>query len=141
MVLAFSQNANIFMERKLHLIRTVVRFSGIGLVATLSYVAICSLLVRFGYTPWIVSVLCYGAFIPIVYLIQRRFTFNSDAPHASSFVKYAATQVFGLLLSAFLPYFALRLVSPTASFIIVTLLVAIFNYLVLSHWAFKYKKD
>lgn len=130
-----------WFEHNAHRVLPVVRFSIVGFVAAICYISVSSIFVYMGYTPWRVSILCYGAFIPIVYLFQRNYTFNSSAPHVSSFIKYALTQGVGLLLSGILPFILHRYLHSGVSFIMVSLAVAVFNYFFISRWAFRYEED
>lgn len=116
--------------------RTLSTFLGIGGAATLAYIAISSLLVRAGFTPWVVSFVCYAAFIPIVYAAQRKFTFRSSASHSSSFPRYVATQMLGLGMAGALPYALSGVMPPYLSFVAVAFFVAAANFVILKFWAF-----
>lgn len=119
------------------MIATLAAFVGVGGAAALAYVVVASLFVAAGFTPWLVSVLCYAAFVPVVYLTQKRLAFRSSAPHAAAFPRYAATQMLGVALAAALPYATAAAVPPAAGFLAVAVLVAAANFVLLRWWAFR----
>ncbi|WP_338720554.1 GtrA family protein [Devosia sp. XK-2] len=87
---------------------------------------------------WVISVLCYAAFIVPIYLLHRRFTFGATAAHGQALPRYVAVQMLALALAAvfsFLFHGTLGLPSLPAA-ILVNLLTAGVNYMVLKSWAF-----
>ena len=90
---------------------------------------------------WLVSSVCYGAFIVPVYLLHRRFSFQSDAPHAHALPRYIAVQLGSLALAAafsFLAYGVMGLPTMTAGLLVICLTSGV-NFLVLRRWAFLIK--
>lgn len=120
-------------------IRQFVSYAVIGGGGALLYVVCASLLHELGAREWLASFLSYLAFIPIIYFLQRRLTFRSSAHHGTAFPRYAAIQTFGLLLAAALPAlfagFGFR--SPTASFMVVAVTIAVVNFGLSKFWAFR----
>lgn len=87
---------------------------------------------------WLVSSLCYAAFIVPVYLLHRRFSFQSGAAHARALPRYVAVQVGNLTLATLFSYVAYGIVGmPTlAAAVVVTVFTAGISFLVLRRWAF-----
>jgi putative flippase GtrA len=90
-------------------------------------------------TPrWLVSAICYGVFIVPVYLLHRRFSFQSDAPHTHALPRYVAVQLASLVLAAtfsFVAYSVMGLPTMTAGLLVICLTSGV-NFLVLRRWAF-----
>ena len=115
-------------------------FIGIGAGAAGGYVALSSALIGLdlGIESWLVSALCYAAFILPVYFAHRRFSFQSDAPHARALPRYVGVQLGGLGLATLFSYLAYRVLAmPTlsASMLVIGLTAGI-NFMVLRLWAF-----
>ena len=45
-----------------------------------------------GLPGWVVSAICYALFIVPVYLLHRRFSFSSSAPHKQALPRYVAVR-------------------------------------------------
>jgi len=87
---------------------------------------------------WLVSALCYGLFIVPVYLLHRRFSFNSDAPHGHALPRYIAVQLASLALAAifsFVAYGVMGLPTFGAGALVIALTSGV-NFVVLRRWAF-----
>lgn len=115
-------------------------FAIIGGAAALSFVGVSSAAIAlFRSVPaWLVSSLCYAAFIVPVYLMHRRFSFQSDAAHSRALPRYVLVQLCGLGLATLFSYVAYGVVGlPTlvAAFVVIVLTSAI-NFLILRRWAF-----
>ena len=115
-------------------------FAIIGGAAALSFVGVSSAAVAlFRSVPaWLVSSLCYAAFIVPVYLMHRRYSFQSDAAHSRALPRYVLVQLCGLALATLFSYVAYGVVGlPTlvAAFVVIILTSGI-NFLVLRRWAF-----
>jgi putative flippase GtrA len=114
-----------------------LKFVSAGTFGAACYVVFSSVLTYSGLRPWISSLFIYIALIPIVYYIQKRFVFKSKNSHFSSLPKYATTQLFGLTLSAFLPYvLEIFKFNPEFSFVIVVACITLANYVIQSRWVF-----
>ena len=104
----------------------LVAFVVIGGAAALSFVGVSSAAVALFRTvpAWLVSSLCYAAFIVPVYLMHRRYSFQSAAAHSRALPRYVLVQLCGLGL-------------PTlAAALVVIVLTSGVNFLVLRRWAF-----
>jgi putative flippase GtrA len=90
------------------------------------------------FESWLVSTFCYAACIVPVYLLHRRFSFGSQAPHGHALPRYVAVQVMALALAtmfSFLLHGTFALPSLMAAILVIALTSGL-NYLVLRAWAF-----
>jgi putative flippase GtrA len=113
----------------------------IGGAAALSFVGVsAAAVVAFGEVPsWLVSALCYAAYIVPVYLLHRRFAFRSSADHSRALPRYVAVQLCGLALAtlfSWLAYGVIGLPTLVAAMLVIGLTSGI-NFLVLRRWAFE----
>src|SRR5215218_2154635 len=92
--------------RQASVVTDLVIFVAIGGLAALLYVAGSALMIglRTGVPDWVMSTLCYAAFIGPVYLAHRRFSFRSDAPHGRALPRYVAVQLCGVALASLFSY-------------------------------------
>lgn len=94
-----------------------------------------------GVKPWISSLIIYLCLVPIVYLIQKKFVFESNKSHNQLFPRYLSTQLIGLGISAFLPYILTEIwAEPIFIFICVALLNSLASYLLQLYWVFSKKQ-
>ena len=115
-----------------------IKFIFVGGAGALCYFLGSCLLTYFGVKPWIASVLMYILLIPNVYLIQRKFVFESKNPNKIEFQKYILVQLMGVFLSAVIPFFMVPFKSsPQTIFIFVVIFVGFLNYFFQRNWAFK----
>ena len=115
-------------------------FAIIGGAAALSFVGVSTAAVAlFKSVPaWLVSSLCYAAFIVPVYLMHRRYSFQSAAAHSRALPRYVLVQLCGLGLATLFSWVAYGVIGlPTlvAAFVVIVLTSGI-NFLVLRRWAF-----
>lgn len=113
----------------------IVGGSGAAAFVVLSSVAMA---LPTGQPRWLVSAICYALLILPVYLLHRRFSFRSEAPHGHAFPRYVAVQVAGLVLAAsfsFVAYGVFALPTVAAALLVVGLTAGV-NFFVLRHWAF-----
>ncbi len=112
----------------------------IGGAAALSFVGVsAAAIAAFRELPsWLVSALCYAAYIVPVYLLHRRFAFRSDADHGRALPRYIAVQLCGLGLATLFSWLAYGVIGmPTLlAAILVICLTSGVNFLVLRGWAF-----
>jgi len=118
----------------------LVAFVTIGAAGALSFVVLSTLMIGLatGAESWVVNTACYGALIVPVYLLHRRYTFNSDASHMQALPRYMAVQGMALLLAALFSYVAHGVFAmPTvwASILVIGLTSGV-NFVVLRGWAF-----
>ncbi|MBN9346712.1 MAG: GtrA family protein [Devosia sp.] len=118
----------------------LVAFIVIGGAAALSFVGVSSAAVAlFRSVPaWLVSSLCYAAFIVPVYLMHRRYSFQSATAHGRALPRYVLVQLCGLALATAFSYLAYGIVGlPTlVAALVVIVLTSGVNFLVLRRWAF-----
>ena len=87
---------------------------------------------------WVVYSICHASFVLPVYLLHRRFSFNSTAAHGRALPRYIAVQAMSFGLAALLSYIAytvlglLPLIASTA----VTVSTSAFSFVVSRYWAF-----
>jgi putative flippase GtrA len=118
----------------------LLAFAAIGGGAALSFVVVSALAVSAlpAVPSWLVSALCYAAYIVPVYLLHRRFAFRSDARHSHALPRYVVVQLVGLGLAtvfSWLAYGVIGLPTATAAILVIALTSGI-NFLVLRGWAF-----
>jgi putative flippase GtrA len=118
----------------------VLMFFVIGACAAASFVVASTALIWVlpMVESWLVSTFCYAACIVPVYLLHRRFSFSSEAPHGQALPRYAAVQIMALALASmfsFLFHGTLALPSLMAAILVIALTSGL-NYLVLRNWAF-----
>jgi putative flippase GtrA len=115
-------------------------FLVIGGAAAIAFVGASSAAVAmFDTLPaWLVSSLCYAGFIVPVYLLHRRYSFQSGVQHARALPRYVAVQLCGLALATVFSYVAYGVVglpTLTAAIVVIALTSGI-NFIVLRRWAF-----
>lgn len=122
------------------LLAGMLSFVIIGGAAAISFVGVSSAAVAlFRSAPnWLVSALCYAAFIVPVYLLHRRFSFRSEAAHGRALPRYILVQVAGLALAtgfSYVCYGLIGLPTPVAALLVIGLTSGI-NFVILRLWAF-----
>lgn len=125
---------------RISVLAQLASFLIVGGTAAGSFVLLSSAMLglRTGIPDWIVSSLCYAAFIVPVYLAHRQFSFNSRAQHRRALPRYVAVQLSGLTLAAifsFVAYGVFRLPPVMASMLVIGLTSGV-NFTVLRLWAF-----
>jgi putative flippase GtrA len=115
-------------------------FLTIGGAAAFSFVGLSAAAVAaFDTLPaWLVSSLCYAGFIVPVYLLHRRYSFQSGAAHSQALPRYIAVQLCSLALAtlfSFVAYGVIGLPTLVAALVVIVLTSGI-NFLVLRRWAF-----
>lgn len=118
----------------------IFNFVGIGVGGALTFVALSSTIIWLdtGIAAWIVNVACYAALIVPIYLLQRHFSFRSDASHWRALPRYVAVQGMALVLAAlfsFIIHGVLDLPTVVASLLVIGLTSGL-NFVVLRGWAF-----
>ena len=118
----------------------LLSFVAIGGVAAVSFVGLSTAAVSLasGLPAWLVSALCYAAFIVPVYLLHRRFSFRSEASHARALPRYVAVQLCGLALAtgfSWLAYGVAGLPTAIAAMLVIGLTSGV-NFVILRLWAF-----
>ena len=118
----------------------VFNFIGIGAIGALAFVLLSTLVIWLDPDAqrWMINAACYAATILPVYLMHRRFSFNSDASHIQAFPRYLAVQAMALVLAALFSFVingVFSLPGVFASMLVIGLTSGV-NYVVLRSWAF-----
>ena len=121
----------------------VFSFLFVGGMAALCFVGLSMLMIdlKTGLPDWVISALCYAAFIVPVYLAHRAYSFRSRAPHAVALPRYITMQLSALSLAAIFSYVCdklLGLETAAAAFVVIGLTSGV-NFIVLKLWAFAHK--
>jgi putative flippase GtrA len=122
------------------LLAGLLSFLIIGGTAAIAFVGVSAAAVSAIHVlpAWLVSALCYAAFIVPVYLLHRRFSFRSAAAHAQALPRYTLVQLCGLALAtgfSWLSYSLLGMPTPLAALLVIGLTSAL-NFVILRLWAF-----
>ena len=128
------------MPERQPLLGGLTAFIAIGAAGALAFVALSTIMISLGtgLPDWVVNTACYAALIVPVYMLHRRYSFDSDAPHEQALPRYVAVQAMALLLAALFSFVIDRLLAmPTvlSSMLVITLTSSV-NFLVLRSWAF-----
>ncbi len=120
--------------------RQLISFVIVGGSGAACFIGLSSLAIGLhtGIANWIVSALCYAVLIGPVYLMHRRFSFGSEAPHGHALPRYVAVQLSALALASlfsFILYGFFGLPTVLAS-LLVTGLTSGVNFMILRLWAF-----
>ena len=121
-------------------LRSALYFLCIGGSGALAFVVLSTLMIWLdtGLPAYLVNALCYASLIVPVYLLHRRFSFQSDASHWQALPRYLAVQVSALLLAALFTLVidgVLKVPTLFASMLVIGLTSSV-NYVVLRSWAF-----
>jgi putative flippase GtrA len=122
------------------LLAGLLSFLIIGGVAAVSFVGVSAAAVALlsNVPAWLVSALCYAAYVIPVYLLHRRFSFQSDAAHARALPRYLAVQLAGVALAtafSWVAYGVFGLPTIMAALLVIGLTSGV-NFVVLRRWAF-----
>ncbi|KQX40238.1 hypothetical protein ASD04_06285 [Devosia sp. Root436] len=118
----------------------LIAFIGIGASGAAAFVVLSTAMIWLdtGFADWMVNTACYASLILPVYLLHRRYSFESDAPHGQALPRYMAVQAMALVLAALFSFLAHGLLAmPTlpASMLVIALTSGV-NFMVLRSWAF-----
>ncbi|MDR3472505.1 MAG: GtrA family protein [Devosia sp.] len=118
----------------------LLAFAAVGGSGAVAFVALSTLSIELhtGVANWVVSTLCYALLIVPVYLLHRRFSFRSEAPHRHALPRYVSVQIGALLLASLFSYVTYHLLAlqPVWASLIVTGLTSGVSFAVLKLWAF-----
>jgi putative flippase GtrA len=121
-------------------LRQLFRFGLVGGSGAVAFVLLSTLAVeaRTGAPDWLVSVVSYAGLILPVYLMHRRFSFRSAAPHGQALPRYVAVQAMAVLLAGAvsLGVYAVPGLPTIAAAVLVSGLTAAFTFALLKLWAF-----
>ena len=118
----------------------LIAFIAIGAAGAAAFVVLstAAIWLQTGMAAWVVNAACYAALIVPVYLMHRRYSFDSDAPHSQALPRYMAVQFMALLLAAlfsFVVHGVLAIPTLPASMLVIALTSGV-NFMVLRSWAF-----
>ncbi|MDP2781506.1 GtrA family protein [Devosia sp.] len=118
----------------------LLRFIAIGSSGAIGFIALSSLTMALptGLENSVINGLCYAVFILPIYLLHRRFSFQSDASHRSALPRYLAVQASALMLATLFGYvlYGVLAMPPVMASTLVIGLTSGVNYLLLRSWAF-----
>jgi putative flippase GtrA len=119
----------------------VASFLIVGAGAAAAFAGFSSLVIGLntGLPDWVASAMAYTIFMSVAYLLHRRISFRSDAPHREAFPRYALTQASGLALASGFSFIAYSMMGMNAAFgaLIVFAMTSMLNFVVLRLWAFR----
>ena len=118
----------------------LLAFLVIGASGAMAFVVLSTAMIwlNTGFADWSVNTACYAALIVPVYLMHRRYSFQSDASHWQALPRYMAVQGMALALAAVFSYVihgALALPTVFSSMLVIALTSGV-NFVVLRSWAF-----
>ena len=118
----------------------LLAFITIGAAGAAAFVVLSTAMIWLdtGFADWVVNAACYASLIVPVYLLHRRYSFDSDAPHRQALPRYMAVQAMALVLAAlfsFLVHGLLAMPTLPASMLVIALTSGV-NFMVLRSWAF-----
>jgi len=120
--------------------RQLIAFLLIGGSGALAFVGLSAALIGLGLPipSWVISTLCYGAFIVPIYLLHRRFTFEAAVAHGQALPRYIAVQLVALALASAFSYVAYHVLLLPAAMAAVSVicLTSASSFLFLKFWAF-----
>ena len=113
--------------------RLVGTFGIIGLGVTLVYQGLANILNTAGLSAAEASIIAYAASTSLSYFGHRKYTFGSKERHGRTVPRFVATTLVGLALATVIPMVTVRygLLDPAPSFILVTLVVALFSFVMM----------
>lgn len=125
------------VARKAHFTR-FARFTAVGGVATAMQYALLVLLVRgFGLAPTLASSIGFVLSAVVNYLLNYRFTFHSDRPHAPAAAKFTLLAGTGLLINAAIMHVMIKAgVHYLIAQVCATGVVLFWNFIGNSLWTF-----
>jgi len=120
-------------------VRQLVRFAIAGAIATAAHYTVLISLVEIGHVPPVIATtLGYCVGIVVSYVLNRRYTFETKAPVASSFLKFGALYGVGMFLNGAIVATLIAWGAPyMLAQVVATGLVLIWNYLAARFVAFR----
>lgn len=116
----------------------LLRFALVGLVVTVSYVAVAWCTVRFaGVAPVPASMLAWGAVMFVSYVGQKYFTFRSDGAHRVELPRFVVTAALAFVVSTGSMAGATRSGLPyEAGIALAAVVIPLCSFVVMSLWVF-----
>lgn len=117
----------------------------VGGSGALAFVVLSTLAIDIfaGMPKWLLSTACYVTLIGPVYLLHRRFSFQSAAPHRHALPRYVLVQLGAVVLTSIFSFIGYRLLSLEAPLapLLVTMLTSGVSFAVLKLWAFTHPSE
>jgi putative flippase GtrA len=118
----------------------LLAFVLVGASGALAYVLLTTALMALGlpWPRWVTGAASYAVLVVPVYLMHRRFSFQSDAQHRVALPRYVAVQTMAVGLAALFSwlFFTVFGVPSLYGSVLVIVLIAAVNFAVLRLWAF-----
>ena len=112
----------------------------IGAIASGAYVWLCTAFagLNTGVPAWATNSLAYSIFLIPAYLANRRFAFQSDAPHRRALPRYVTVQVGSIIVTGLFSYVSYNVwgLETAQGALVALLLTAGVKFVVLRAWAF-----
>lgn len=124
-------------------IGTVIKFGGVGLVATVTYFAFANLLIATGLRDAkLASFVAYLSAAAVSYFGHKILTFQSSQPHKIGLPRFILTTVFGSLIAYWFPKIVTEQFgqTPQVAFGAICLIIPILNYFLFKFWVFAFNK-
>lgn len=112
------------------LIGSASRYGAVGIGVTIAYLVLASVLNALGTGVVVASAIAFLASTTLSYLGHRRFTFRSSESHARAVPRFLLVSSAGFALAIAIPVTVERFTTlgPGATFLLVTVAVAIFSF-------------
>jgi len=126
---------------RLHEVRFLVGFGGVGILATATHVGTATMLVAaFEVAPKWAAVLAVTASAAISYFGHIHWTFRIDAKHGDFLPKFIASAVAAYILSYVVTYLLNDMmgVAYFPSFLILGMVIPAANYVMFRFWVFRF---
>lgn len=120
-------------------VQQTIVFCVVGvLLAVIYFVLAHAVSAIMGLEPQTASGFAYLIMIPIAYYAHRIVTFRFKGSHRVALVRFTVTAVIGVLLSYWVPYFAVRLfaVSESSAYLATCIVVPALNFFLMRVWVF-----
>ncbi len=118
----------------------LLAFLLVGAGGALCYVLLSTSLMALGlpWPRWVTGAASYAVLVVPVYLMHRRFSFQSDTAHRVALPRYMAVQMMAVGLAALFSwlFYSVFGVPSLYGSVLVIVLIAAVNFMVLRLWAF-----
>lgn len=120
----------------------LLRFAGVGGLATIIYAALAWALATAGVAALPSSVAAYALSASFSFLAHKRFTFRSRGPTAGEGARFLATTAMGFGIATAAPIIAQQRGWPPSAAILLTCFMApAFSYLLMRAWVFSQPRN
>lgn len=136
--------SKIYMRRKKNWFSKMVKYGAVGVLGTVLHLLLIIFLVEFmKMDPVLSSVIGFVIVLIFSYLLNKKWTFNSNSEGYMEFFRYTVVSLIGLLLNTAIMYFTVKILGWYYLYgqLLVIAVVPISNFVLNNFWAFKQKKD